>query len=118
MMLRIIVLASSVAIAGGAAHAATSTYWNLFNIEGESQAPAAFVTYATLADMLGDTNRTGAFQPLGFGDGSAARNVVGSGASIIPPPIPLPASAVMLVSALAALAGLRRRRGRASAATT
>jgi hypothetical protein len=34
------------------------------------------VTYGALGDMLGDTNRAGAFIP---GGGGAARNVVGSG---------------------------------------
>jgi hypothetical protein len=39
------------------------TYWNLFNLEGESSISAEFVTYATLSDMLHDTNRTGDVAP-------------------------------------------------------
>ncbi|MCL4798297.1 MAG: hypothetical protein KJ025_01840, partial [Burkholderiales bacterium] len=38
-----------------------TNYWNLFNLEGESALSAVFVTYATLADMLNDENRTGSF---------------------------------------------------------
>jgi uncharacterized membrane protein YwzB len=93
-----------------------ATYWSLFNIEGESSISADYVTYASLMDMLVDTNRLGVFSPGGGGAGS---NVVGSGASIIgasppPPPavIPLPAGLGMLASALAALGLLARRRGR------
>jgi hypothetical protein len=51
-----------------------STYWSVFNIEGESAVGADFVTYGSLADMLGDTNRTGTFTRNGFG-----RNIVGAG---------------------------------------
>ncbi|OOG22715.1 hypothetical protein B1C78_14385, partial [Thioalkalivibrio denitrificans] len=42
-----------------------TTYWNLFNIEGESVIGADFVTYAALDDMLNDINRLGVFQPMG-----------------------------------------------------
>jgi hypothetical protein len=58
-----------------------ATYWNLFNQEGESAVSASYVTYATLADMLADTNRTGGFFPIG----AAGQNIVGSGASLPPP---------------------------------
>jgi hypothetical protein len=55
---------------------ASPVYWSVFNIEGESAISADYVTYATLDDMLNDTNRTGVFSPNNF---SAGRNVVGSG---------------------------------------
>jgi len=54
-----------------------TTYWNLFNIEGESDLDAAFVTYATLADMLNDENRTGLYVP--DGSGIFGVNIVGGG---------------------------------------
>ena len=55
---------------------ANATYWSLFNVEGESALSAQYVTYGSLTDMLGDTNRLGVFSPnpLGFGT-----NIVGSG---------------------------------------
>ena len=53
-----------------------TNYWSLFNIEGESSLTAQYVTYATLTDMLGDTNRLGVFSPNSFGFGD---NIVGSG---------------------------------------
>ena len=46
---------------------AAAIYWNLFNDEGGSVLDAGFVTYATLADMLADTNRTGTAIPNGGG---------------------------------------------------
>ncbi|MGH0033903.1 MAG: PEP-CTERM sorting domain-containing protein [Myxococcota bacterium] len=52
-----------------------TTYWNVFNIEGESTIGAQTVTYDSLADMLGDTNRTGVFDLGAF----APENIVGSG---------------------------------------
>jgi hypothetical protein len=52
------------------------TYWNVFNEEGESTLSAAIVTYASLNDMLNDTNRLAVYQPNSFGFGA---NVVGSG---------------------------------------
>ena len=88
-----------------------TTYWNVFNIEGESGLSAVIVTYATLADMVIDTNRTGSFNP-----GGAANNVVGSGADILrsspPPPgaVPEPAAIGLLASGVLGLALLRRRR--------
>jgi uncharacterized protein Veg len=56
--------------------AAQATYWSLFNIEGESTENANYVTYATLVDMLNDTNRLDVFVPSG---GFAGGNIVGSG---------------------------------------
>ncbi len=54
--------------------AAHATYWNVFNIEGESSQSAQFVTYDSGADMLVDENRTGVFTPTNpFG-----RNIIGS----------------------------------------
>ena len=91
------------------ASAARAAYWNLFNIEGESAISAEFVTYATLADMLNDENRLGAFVPDGAFIG---RNIVGSGADILSRPpgaVPEPSVISMLAGALAMLA-LRRRR--------
>jgi hypothetical protein len=89
-----------------------TAYWNLFNIEGESTADAAFVTYASLTDMLNDENRTGIFFP----DGSvlAGPNIVGTGAFFVPdepppPVVPLPASAWLMVAGLGALAAAGRR---------
>lgn len=86
--------------------ASTATYWNVFNIEGESAVSAAFVTYGTLNDMLRDQNRPGLFEPAApFG-----RNVVGSGASIIedvPAPVPIPATLPLFLGALLSLRGLR-----------
>lgn len=52
------------------------SYWNIFNIEGESSSNARYVYYANLGDMLLDINRTGVFTPSG---GAAGDNVVGSG---------------------------------------
>ena len=72
-----------------------STYWSLFNFEGESSIAADYVTYATLDDMLTDSNRTGVFNPNTFGNSS--RNVVGSGAFVTPatPPVPVPEPATL-----------------------
>ena len=78
-----------------------TNYWNLFNAEGESAADAVFITYATLNDMLNDTNRTGSGVPDGFGAGV---NVVGSGAFVIPePPVSVPEPSVisLIMAALA-----------------
>ena len=51
-----------------------TTYWNVFNIEGESSVSADIVTYISLSDMLTNANRTGTYTVGGFG-----RNIVGSG---------------------------------------
>lgn len=55
--------------------AAASTYWNVFNTEGENLASAEIVTYATFADMLGDVNRLNVSTMPGL----AGANVVDSG---------------------------------------
>ncbi|SFR47649.1 PEP-CTERM protein-sorting domain-containing protein [Marinobacter daqiaonensis] len=52
-----------------------TSYWNVFNIEGESDIGADIVTYGSLADMLTDVNRTSVSTLTGFG-----ANIVGSGA--------------------------------------
>ncbi|MEX0759484.1 MAG: PEP-CTERM sorting domain-containing protein [Tistlia sp.] len=96
-----------------------TSYWSLFNFEGETLQPAVYVTYATLSDMLGDSNRTGSFVPSVTG--ASAANVVGSGASILPPATPVaePATLAMLGAGLGGLAlGLRRRRAGGAAAVT
>jgi hypothetical protein len=59
---------------------AAVTYWNLFNIEEENMEDSVYITYATLEDMLNDTNRTGSFVPDTVGNSAA--NVVGSGADV------------------------------------
>ena len=42
-----------------------TTYWNLFNKEGESSLPAVFATYASLEDMLTASNELATYSPLG-----------------------------------------------------
>jgi len=59
------------AVVYGAPVHAMPIYWNVFNKEGESALGADLVTYASLADMLGDTNRTSV--------NSTHVNIVGSG---------------------------------------
>ena len=88
-----------------------STYWTLLNPEGENSLPAAYVTYATLSDMLNGVNSTGVFTPNGQG---AAENIVGTGAFFLPDvtPIPLPASVWMFTTALGVLGLFGWRRGR------
>ena len=56
--------------------AAVASYMSLFNIEGESNISAQYVTYDSLTDMLLDTNRTGVHTPESFGFG---HNIIGSG---------------------------------------
>ena len=89
--------------------AAQATYWSLFNIEGESILSADYVTYATLTNMLQDTNRTGVFSP---NSGGAGRNVVGSGSDEIGngTTVPEPGTLALLGLALAGLAATRRRK--------
>jgi len=58
----------------GSAHA---TYLSLFNEEGASDGIAAYVTYATLDDMLNDTNRVTTAQPDGHG--ASGNSIVGAG---------------------------------------
>ena len=59
-----------------------------------------FITYATLNDMLNDTNRTGSGVPDGFGAGV---NVVGSGPCPPEPPVGVPEPSVisLIMAALA-----------------
>jgi hypothetical protein len=52
------------------------SYWNLFNSEGNITSDAIYTTYATLDDMLNDTNRTGFGVPDG---GFAGTQIVGTG---------------------------------------
>ena len=56
-----------------------TTYWNVFNIEGETAQGARIVTYASLNDMLNDENRTSVIAPDG---GFVPENIIGSGASV------------------------------------
>ncbi len=81
-------------------------YWNLFNNEGESTVSAEFITYATLTDMLNDENRLGFFVPDGAFVG---RNVVGTGADVLPRGVPEPGTVGLLASAFLGLGVLRRR---------
>ena len=98
---------------------AHAVYWSLFNIEEEASLEARYVTYATLADMLTDSNRVGVFTPSV--SGNVARNVVGSGASVpMAPPsvngVPEPGTLLVVGGGLLVLLAARARcRGRAAA---
>ena len=85
------------------------TYWSLFNQEGESDLSAQYVTYASLNDMLDDTNRLGIFTPDHFGAGS---NIIGTGSDSFPKlgTVPEPASWAMLTIGFAIVGGNLRRR--------
>lgn len=68
-------------------------YYNLFNLEGESNLGAVFVSYATLGDRFNDENRTGAF-------------VVAD----TPHPVPLPATPWLVALGLGVAGAARARR--------
>ena len=67
--LKCVLVFAALAVLPGTSHAAT-IYWNLFNREGDSTSTARYATYATLNDMLNDTNRLLATSPAPNG-GSA-----------------------------------------------
>jgi hypothetical protein len=70
----------SAAVAGNIVDAGSdgTTFWLLGNQQGVLTDSAQFATYATFADMLGDTNRIALFTPDGF-SAAAARNIIGTG---------------------------------------
>ena len=89
--------------------AKATIYWNLFNSEGDITSDAIYVTYATLDDMLNDTNRTGFSVPDG---GFAGTQIIGAGATLTAVrAVPEPATwAMMLLGLGAAGFALRGRR--------
>ena len=101
----LVVLCVLSALLIGATPAWADSFWSVFNIEGESSISADYVTYATLGDMLNDTNRTSVTVIGGFG-----RNVVGSGALLPFDVVPEPSSLALLGFAVCGVAVLRRRR--------
>jgi hypothetical protein len=89
-----------------------TTYWNVFNLEGEGVTPAYFATYTTLTDMLLDQNRTAVFEPNGSG---AASRLVGTGAGLAvdppgPTPVLEPGALLLFVVGVVTHAGRRRAR--------
>ena len=107
-------IAAALLLCASAATAAP-TYWNVFNVEGESSLDAAIVTYATLQDMLNDENRTGLYEP--DGSGFFGRNIVGGGFSFdATSSVPEPGMGWLALLALGAMQLTRRRAGPATSA--
>lgn len=106
-----LIAAAALSILSGPAAAATVVYYNLFNLEGESSLSAAFVTYASLADMLNDENRIGSF--TADGNTPFGANIVGTGAFVVadtPHPVSLPATSWLVALGLSVIASARPRR--------
>jgi hypothetical protein len=79
-----------------------NAYWNLFNIEGESDLSSQYVTYNSLSDMLLDANRLDVFTPNTSGVG---HNIIGSSAFILPSvTVPEPPTAGLLLIGFLGLA--------------
>ncbi|MGQ8366108.1 hypothetical protein [Glaciecola sp. 1036] len=55
-----------------------TTYWNLFNNLSNPNGIPVYATYASLMDMLADTNRIDIFSPTGY-SADIANNIVASG---------------------------------------
>ena len=85
-----------------------TSFWSLFNIEGETAQGARYVTYSSLSGMLNDENRSGVFIPDG---GSVPENVIGSGAFWVSDTtaVPIPASILFLFTGLGVLSTVRRK---------